>query len=133
MVVSAGFAVAGRKGVWGVTVVVKLRITGLDEVVVPDADDDELEAALLELELDDPELLDEPDDPEVLDEPEALPLVPDVLDVDDDPALALDVLLLDVVACAPPPEPPWPPPEPLAPPPCPEAEPLMLLLPAVVP
>ncbi len=62
---------------------------------------------------------------------ELLPPLADVLDVD--PAFVLEVLLLEAEGAAPPPEPPWPPDPPPPPPLCPEAEPLVLLLPAVVP
>jgi hypothetical protein len=129
-VVSAAFGVTGRRGVWATTVYVKLRITGLEDVVVvPVVELDVVEA---------PEPLDPADEPELddevveeLEEPEEPPLDVDepldpaapALELDDEPAflvvLELEPLVpVPVVPLVPdaapwalePPaaEPPWP-------------------------
>ncbi len=136
---SAGLALAGRKGVWGVTTKVKLFNTGLpDPAVASPVAPAELDEAPL------PEP--DPEEPEELEE--LLPLLlllllllllEPVVDLDeldelDDPALALVVLLLEVVGgAAVLPEPLWPP-VPLVPPELwPEPEVPVEFFPAVVP
>jgi len=111
--VSAAFDVTGRKGVWATTWYVKLRITGLDDVVVvPVVELDVVEAPELleaveeleELELEDVEELDEP----VLAVDELFEPVVPVFEVDDEPGflvvfaldLALEVEPLDPVPVA---------------------------------
>jgi hypothetical protein len=106
-VVSAAFGVAGRKGVCATTLYVKLRITGLEDVVlVPVVELDVVEVpepleAVDELELEDVEELDEP--LLAVDEP-LEPVVP-ALEVDDEPAFlvvfALEVELLVPVPAVP--------------------------------
>jgi len=111
-VVSAAFGVTGRSGVWATTVYVKLRITGLDDVVVvPVVLLDAVEVPVPPELVDEPELDDE--DVEELEVPEEPPLDVDeplepaepALELDDEPAflvvLALEVEPLVVVPVEP--------------------------------
>jgi hypothetical protein len=92
-VVSAAFGVTGRNGVWATTVYVKLRITGLDEVVVVlvlvlVVVLDPVEPAVAPEVVDEPEVDDE--DVEELEELEEL-----LLDVDELPEPVVPVLVVD--------------------------------------